>query len=179
MLIYPGKVDLESLSRKRCVNSELLCRRACIDNNVNVISKLVADLEKKRRVVIRKQRGLNAIGRRLIKGQYKSLMKKATLADVLRTIGSGHSVFRVNINFEQEIKVIQSRKSFATFVEYKGKRHRLLRVDDIIGCLESGYKDEQIEASILANMKWFDLAVEEDKEKSEKASSGKNYVMYI
>ncbi|KAM0679514.1 hypothetical protein GINT2_002358 [Glugoides intestinalis] len=179
MLIYPEQIDLEQLSRKRCVNSEFLCRRACIDNNFDLISRLITGLEENKPIKVKRQQGMSSIARRIIKGQHRSLMRKSSQVDILRTIGSSYNIFKVKINFGEEIKVIRSRKRFTEMVDYKGKRHRLLRVDDIIGCLESGYSDEQVEASILANIKWFDLAMETDKASHVGMSSEKKLVMYI
>ncbi|ELA42192.1 uncharacterized protein VICG_00835 [Vittaforma corneae ATCC 50505] len=169
MMIYPGKIDLECLIRKRWINLEYLCRRACIDCDVSMLRRIIEKAEGKAsgktkkplfKIRMSKRYRIYRMLRRIC-----SKYRHKCLLDVLQSIYAG-SILRINLSLNDGVR-IREGQLYSTAIEYKGNAYRLMRIEDIISCVESKYHSEQIDASIIAYLTHFNLPFYDSKSDSQ------------
>lgn len=163
--IYPGAINLEKLFRKRWISLEFLCRRACIDGNTGLVKKILkksvylpggSEFHKNKSKRGRMKCRITAYRRYGRKRRFYT-PRQETCRDILQTICSGLSILDVKMDLVGEIKVVEIRTSYSSLLEYQGGVYRLMRIEDIIGCLQRNYQDDRVIASILAYFTVFNL----------------------
>lgn len=89
-----------------------------------------------------------------------SPVSQARELDILWSIGNlSFADLKYNLSLTEEVEVCDSG-GFSTVIRYRGGKHRLMRIEDILQCVSVGYENDQIRGSIVAYLKYFDLPLD-------------------
>lgn len=156
LMLYRGKVSFKSLISKRWINLEYLCRRACIEKNISVVKSIIKICGKSQ--YQRRWRLKAKMWRAKRRKEFSSFLFTSE-TDILRAVGNQAMIdFGQKLDLSGDVKIRKSSR-FSTMIEYEERVYRLIRVDDILQCLDAGYESAHIRGCIIAYLKYADLPI--------------------
>lgn len=163
LMIYKGPIDLVKLLNKRWIDLEFLCRRACIDNNVSVVRRILNRISNGSRMVYRG--GIAVLARRkFLRWNNKPFNMNA--CSVLQSLNRNNKLYDISLyDINNKVNVSVDRKRYVTTFKYQNETFKLLKLEQIIACLEAKYINNQVYGSILAYLQYFRLSLDVSDQK--------------
>lgn len=145
LMLYPYEIDYSAVVKENRFSLLFLLRRACIDNNKNLINQILF---------------LYANEGFLKEKPFYDLQfsPEYVLNDILMTIGSYDRW--VEIEKSRYLKDIEVSICSSFYFICDQKKYEILSIDNILGCIQHGVFNIQVHGSVMAYFKEYDFPLD-------------------
>ena len=155
MMIFPGDLDLRKLLNTRSIDLGILCKRACFQKDIATLNSIIQKAEKHflSKLKVKTIRFLFYKRQNL-----KSKKGLKMLISVLKSIENVSGLFSVTIDKSINITIEKPKRNKlnSTFI-YKEQRYKLMKLKDILTCLQNNFITDRVIGSICAYLNYGNL----------------------